>query len=144
MRFIVLAEDSLGERSAMMVVAEDMPSALFTLAAEAAKTGSDILNGECSIIPLCDQPEEMGVNTFEDEENAMIQAYVTGHLQRVNVCNICICEDCEPGLCHSEGYTGRPIDCCRERLDAAIMEEMQTKQQVSFTMGTVFRVAQEQ
>ena len=133
-KFIVLAEDSMGERAAMLIVAESMVDALFTLAAEAAKTDSDILNGECSIIPLCNHAEGLGANTFEAEESAMIQAYVSGNLQRVNICDICICENCEPGLCHSEGYCGEPIACCKEQPDG---EEAQ----VTLKMGTVFRVA---
>lgn len=138
MKFIVLAEDSMRERSAIVVTAENMPSALFTLAAEAARAQEDFLNGECTIIPMCDQHED--VNAFDLKDEYMIQSFLSGHLQRVNICDICICEDCESGLCHSEGYSGKPIECCKDRLDAAIMEEMQEKEQVTFTMGRVTRI----
>lgn len=141
MKFIVLAEDSLGERSAMVVTAEDMPDALFTLAVEAAKMPEDFPGGECTIIPVCDQHEDAdNLESLEEDDRAMIRAYVAGNLQRVNICDICICEDCEPGLCHSDGYSGNPIDCPKDKITAALMEEMQEKTQVEFTMGTVIRI----
>lgn len=141
MKFIVLAEDSLGERSAMVVTAENMPSALFTLAMEAANMPEDFPGGECTIIPVCDQPEDAdSFEALEEDDRAMIRAYISGNIQRVNICDICICEDCEPGLCHSDGCYGRPDECPKDRLDAALMAEMQEESQVRLTMGAVVRI----
>ena len=141
MKFIVLAEDSVGERTAMVVTAENMPSALFTLAAEVAKMPDDFSDGECTIIPVYDQHEDAdGFVSFVENGRDMIRAYIAGNLQRVNICDICICEDCEPGLCHSDGCCGRPNECLKDRIDAALMDEMPEKAQVEFTMGTVVRI----
>lgn len=137
MEFIVLAEDSKGKRSAAVVTAESMSSALFTLAAEVTKTQEDFLSNECTIIPMSVQNED--ANTLSVDDEYTIQSFLSGNLQRVNICDICICEDCKPGLCHSDGYSGKPMECCQKKPDTVIMDG----EKIHFALGTVERIGED-
>ena len=137
MEFMVLAEDSKGKRSAALITAESMHSALLTLAADVAKTQEDFFSNECTIIPLSDQNPDAEHLCINDEYT--VRAYLSGNLQRVNICDICICENCNPGLCHSDGYSGKPMERCQKKPDTVVVDG----KQISFAMGTVEHIGED-
>lgn len=77
MKCILLVEENTGKKTAIKVIANSLPDALFTIAAEAEQANESFVYNECDICPcnpqngVCKRP----IETFSHDDEKVISAW---------------------------------------------------------------------